>query len=89
MGDNEIVLVMSVEDSGIENRLCHALHGEEVFVVCGFPDAARISASCHVASDLDAGRDRCCHAWGSRHRLRAMRERGQRQGGACPCIKRH
>ena len=54
MGDDETVLVMSVEDSGIVNRLCHALHGEEVFVVCGFPDAARISASCHVASDLDA-----------------------------------
>jgi hypothetical protein len=53
MGDDETVLVMSVEDSGIVNRLCHALHGEEVFVVCGFPDAARISASCHVASDLD------------------------------------
>ena len=53
MGDDETVLEMSVEDSGIVNRLCHALHGEEVFVVCGFPDAARISASCHVASDLD------------------------------------
>ena len=53
VGDNESVIVVSVEDSGVVNRLCHSLHGEEVLVVCCLPDAACVSAACHVASDLE------------------------------------
>ena len=55
MSDDEAVLtrVVTTEDSGVVNRLGHALHRDEVFVVCGFPYAASVGASSHVSGDLD------------------------------------
>ena len=62
VGDVKAVLGFFEEDASVVDRLGHALDGEEVAVVCGFPDAAGVSAAGllgHVACDAYVVRGSC------------------------------